>query len=206
MKDDGTDSGASDDYDLVDAPAHKVAINANPKKERAVLAYRTPAVVPVEGAKPRAEPEAIRNVYMPMWLLGGGVLIKMVAGYSMSSGFRNALLDVGVELVLGTLVMLVGIYIAAKARAIDLGPMGVAIFKLSAICVAPGAVVLLGYPIWHLLPLGWLIAWVCEFVLYFTLLGVLFELDESDTWYCVSVIFVIRLAVYFTLVWLVASR
>jgi hypothetical protein len=43
------------------------------------------------------------------------------------------------------------------------------------------------------------VGWVAEFVLYFALLGVLFELDESDTWYCVCVIFLVRLAAYFLL-------
>jgi hypothetical protein len=36
-----------------------------------------------------------------------------------------------------------------------------------------------------------------QFVLYFALLGALFDLDESDTWYCMMVIFLIRLLVYF---------
>ena len=32
-----------------------------------------------------------------------------------------------------------------------------------------------------------------------------FDLDESDTWYCVSVIFLINLAVYFAMMFLVHS-
>ena len=30
----------------------------------------------------------------------------------------------------------------------------------------------------------------------------LFDLDESDTWYCVLVIFLVRLGVYFLFLWL----
>jgi hypothetical protein len=41
-----------------------------------------------------------------------------------------------------------------------------------------------------------------QFVLYFALLGALFDLDESDTWYCVWVIFLVRLAVYFVTLWM----
>jgi hypothetical protein len=65
--------------------------------------------------------------------------------------------------------------------------------------VAPSAVVRLASPVLDFVPLGSLVGWIGEFVLYFALLGVLFDLDESDTWYCVCVIFLVRLAVYFML-------
>ncbi len=31
--------------------------------------------------------------------------------------------------------------------------------------------------------------------------GVLFDMDESDTWYCVAVIFLVNVAVYLSLMW-----
>jgi hypothetical protein len=47
--------------------------------------------------------------------------------------------------------------------------------------------------------LGGLLGLAGNFVLYFALLGALFDLEESDTWYCVWVIFLVRLAVYFAI-------
>jgi hypothetical protein len=51
-----------------------------------------------------------------------------------------------------------------------------------------------------------LLGWAGEFVLYFALLGALFDLDQGDTWYCVLVIFLVRVAVFFTMVAYFATR
>src|SRR5207249_2030428 len=83
------------------------------------------------------------------------------------------------------------------SRAIALGPFWVAVFKLAAVSVAPGATVALLTPALNFIPLGAILGWIGEFALYFALLGVFFDLDESDTWYCVCVIFLLNLGVYF---------
>ena len=57
-------------------------------------------------------------------------------------------------------------------------------------------------PVFAFIPFGGLIVWVVEFCLYFALLGVFFDLDESDTWYCVCIIFMVSLAGYFLLPWI----
>jgi hypothetical protein len=187
-----------DIYDLV-AEEPRPAIAVTPQKDpnqvlRPVLAYRSKKV---DAAK-IADPETIKNLQMPMWLLGGGVVIEIVAALLRGGGADGALVYVGVELILGTVVMLAGILIAAQLRGIDLGKFWIATFKLAAITVAPAAAVDLAYPLLRIVPIfGGLFALAGEFILYFALLGALFDLDESDTWYCVWVILIVRIAVYF---------
>jgi hypothetical protein len=46
------------------------------------------------------------------------------------------------------------------------------------------------------LPFGGIVAAIGQVVLFFVLLGMFFDLDESDTWYCLAVVFVISVAVH----------
>lgn len=165
----------------------------------APLAYRSPTTT---AATKASEPEAIRYLYMPLWLLGGGIVVELVAELWRARDWRVGLTVVGIEVILGTAILLVGVLLAARWRAIDLGSsLPRAAMKLAAISVAPGALATLLSPMLDRLPIfGGLIGWAMSFVLYFALLGVFFDLDESDTWYCVWVIFLVRLALYFVLV------
>jgi hypothetical protein len=163
------------------------------------LGYRSPK----HDAQRAADPDKIKNQLMPMWLLAGGVVVEIVAALLRDGGVEAALSEVAAELILGTAVMLAGILLAARLRGIDLGQIRIAAFKLAAISVAPTAVFDLAYPVLQMIPLGGLIGLGVEFILYFALLGALFDLNESDTWYCVWVIFLVRVAVYFALLFAV---
>jgi hypothetical protein len=140
---------------------------------------------------------ALKDFKLPLFLLCVGIVIEVVAAFLKMHAFEKAMQEVGVVLVAGTVFMLAGIIPAARWRGIELGRFWTVVLKLAAITVAPGAVIRLAEPALNFIPLGWLAGWIAEFVLYFALLGVLFDLDESDTWYCVMVIFLVRLAVYF---------
>jgi hypothetical protein len=160
------------------------------------LAYRAP-----KDESP-TDPETIKNLYMPLWLLGGGIAISVVAALiNQRDSLSAALIGVGVQMAVGTALMIVGLLLAAKPRGITLGPLRIALFKLAAISVAPGSLLALFAPLLDHIPFGGLLGWIGSFVFYFALLGVLFDLDESDTWYCVFVIFLVQLAVYFILLW-----
>ncbi len=190
MNDGSEDRG---DYDLAPEPAPKpVAVKAVPF---APLNYRAPR----EERAARDSTVAIRDFQMPIWLLVGGIVIKVIAAMFRNERLLVALLVVGIELILGTGVMLAGVLLAAKWRQIDLGSLPTAALKLAAISIAPAAAVDLLRPMLMYIPLGGLIGWGISFVLYFALIGALFELDESDTWYCVWVIFLVRLAAYFAI-------
>jgi hypothetical protein len=58
------------------------------------------------------------------------------------------------------------------------------------------------WPLRYIICLGGLLILGVQFVLYFALLGALFDLDQSDTWYCVIIIFLVYLGVYFLLLWI----
>jgi len=161
------------------------------------LAYRAPK----DEAPAKADPDTIRDIYMPLWLLAGGVVIEIVAAFIREQRLDAALAQVAIELVLGTVLMLSGILLVAWLRKISFGAFWTAVFKLAAVSVAPAAVVSLLTPALNLIPLGGLLGLVLWFVAYFTLLGALFDLDQADTWYCVCVIFLVHLAVYFLLLW-----
>jgi predicted small integral membrane protein len=96
-------------------------------------------------------------------------------------------------------VMLGAMLIAAKVRGIDLGKTYVSAYKLAAVAIAPAAVMEFVNPIAQFIPFGFIISFVVEFALFFALLGALFDMDESDTWYCVGVLFVTRVALYLVL-------
>src|SRR5439155_13784299 len=93
----------------------------------ATLAYRAPR----EDVPGKADPETIKNLYMPLWLLGGGVVVQVIAIFlsHRHAGIEAALIAVGLQIIVGTTLMLVGILIAARFRGIALGPFWVAVFK-----------------------------------------------------------------------------
>ena len=194
-----------------DLPAASTSANAIPVAVVAAAPVvatlpRAPAMLSYHAHGPaasaRPDPETITNLYMPMWLLGGGVAVQAVAALLRERrGIDVALTRLGIEMIFGTAVMLGGLLIVARLRGIALGPFWRVVFKLSAVAVAPAAVAALAAPLLDHIPLGFLIGWVIEFVLYFALLGVFFDLDQSDTWACVWVIFLVRVAAILGLWW-----
>jgi hypothetical protein len=207
-----TDEPAEDDlYDLAppDVPpaasGRRVPAAASPYPPQppdptrpAPLAYHTPPTA----SSPKIDEQTLKNQHIPIALLGGGVVIEVTAAFLIRDSLDAALKYVDFQLVAGTIFMLVGIMLAAKLRGIELGRFWTVVLKLSAISVAPAAMVRLATPLWYLIPFGGILGWIAEFILYFALLGMLFDLDESDTWYCVLVIFLVRLGVYFLILWL----
>jgi hypothetical protein len=182
-----------DVYDLASEPAPRAPLPAAGTVASRTLSYRRvdPPTV--------SEPDVIRNLYMPLWLLGGGIVVEVVA-VLLRGPDATALLSVGASVIIGTALMLAGILTAARLRGIDLGGFWTAVLKLAAISIAPSAAVTLVTPALNFIPFGFLLGWVGQFVLYFALLGALFDLDQSDTWFCVLVIFLVKVAVVVALV------
>jgi hypothetical protein len=179
------------DQPVTAAPRRRVG-NPAPPASSSVIGYRSAG----GGAKP-ASPEAIRDLWLPLWLLVGSVVTELLTGILFPRRLGGSPADVIATLVVGTPLLLLAVWITAKIRQIELGPVGAALFKLAAIAIAPGALVDLCGGILQFVPLGFLIGWLVQFVALFTLLGVMFDLDQSDTWYCVCVIFLVRLGVAF---------
>jgi hypothetical protein len=161
----------------------------------AVLGYRNASA---DKSNP-VDPDQIKNVNLPLGLLAGGVFVELLSAVIWTHHLGSAIAELGLDLTVGTGVMLGAMMIAAKLRGIDLGKLGVAAYKLAAISVAPVAAMEFINPIARFIPFGGLIGFVVEFILFFALLGALFDLDESDTWYCVCVMFITRVGLYFAL-------
>ena len=192
MTDPAHDEGV---YDFAEELPPKKAV-----KPLRLEAPATPGVLPYRAFKedkPKpADTETIKDVYLPLGLLAGGVLVETLAAAIWSHHVASALAEMTVDLTLGTGVMLGAMMLAAKLRNINLGKIGVAAYKLAAISIAPAALVEFLAPIARYIPLGGILGLVLEFVLFFALLGALFDLDESDTWYCVWTIFLTRVGIY----------
>jgi hypothetical protein len=167
------------------------------------LDYRTPPQGKVAASGGLVDIETLKNQHIPLWLLGGGVVIESFAAFLVyGSDLPRIMTHIFVEIVGGTALMLVGVMLAAKIRGIQVGSFRSAILKLAAISVAPAAVGDLLFPAAVFIPfLGWILVLIVQFVLYFALLGALFDLEESDTWYFVKVIFLIDLAVFALMHW-----
>jgi hypothetical protein len=144
--------------------------------------------------------DRLKNVILPASLLAGGVIVGIGAALLEHHRLTDALELVALRIGVGTILMLAGMYAATVLRGLRLGPFWTVAFKLAAMTVAPSAVLALIYPLVGVIPIfGPLVALGVDFVLYFALLGVLFDLDQADTWYCVGVMFILNLAVYFLL-------
>ena len=195
----GDDDHNDDLYDLAPSAPPPVVAPTRSKRsasgEPVVLAYHgAPG-----GARKEFDERTLKDLHLPLVLLCGGIVIEVIAAFVRARNFGPAMRHVGIDLIVGTGLMLAGILVAARFRGIELGRFWTVVLKLAAITVAPSALARLATPVLNFVPLGWLVGFVGEFVFYFALLGVLFDLDESDTWYCVWVIFLVRLAVYFML-------
>jgi len=176
------------DYDLKN-------FDAKPPSRAARPAQSAP---PGKPAATQTDTDTIKNFQLPLWLLVGGVAIDVVAAIINEKSFIGALASVGLGLVGGTALMLVGVLITAKVRGIDLGSFGSAVFKLAAISVAaPALATLAGLALGWIPFLGGLTVATATFFLLFALLGVLFDLEQSDTWYFVCVMFLIALGLHF---------
>jgi hypothetical protein len=187
-----------EDYDLK-------PVEAAPKPHRIakpVVAAPTAVLPPTAPA----DTDSIKNFRLPLGLLIGGVAIDVIESMLHGHGLMEAIIDVSVGLVITTIVMLAGVLIAAKVRSIDLGPFGAAVFKLAAISVAAPAMETMLGPLVRWFPMiGGFLPPLIAPVFAFAFLGALFDLDESDTWYCLCVMLVIGIGLYFARLYVLGS-
>ena len=179
-----------------DQPGH---IAAAPQPASRVLAYRSALVPGSNSGRSALDVEKFIRQTVPLWLLTGGLLIEGLVTFlrfpkNPNAAIVHLLLNVGI----GTVLMMAGVVIAARVRQIDIGSIATALLRLAALIVAVAAVSDILAPIAFIVPFGGLALLVLNFVLYFALLGTFFDLDQSDTWYCLCVIVLINLGVYFS--------
>jgi hypothetical protein len=196
ISDDGIYDFASDDTPPPRPRTVLTSAPPNPAGSPFILSYRPPAADKATGP---VEIEQIKNLYLPLWLLGGGIAVRVLASILFTHHIGQTLVELSADLTVGTGVMLLAMLIASKLLHFQLGKLPVAACKLAAITVAPAAVAEFLAPVARFLPFGGIGCWVIEFIMYFALLGALFDLDESDTWYCVLIVLVVRVGI--TLLW-----
>jgi hypothetical protein len=190
-------------YDFAPAAVESIAVSDAAKPSVPTLAYRTPPKGTSAAQGGLVDTETLKNQHIPLWLLGGGAVIELFSSFVLGRrDFPSAMNHIVLQVVGGTILMMAGVFLTAKIRGIQIGSFRTAALKLAAISVAPSAVGDLMTPIAQLVPfIGGLLVLFVQFILYFALLGALFDLEESDTWYCVMVIFLIDLAVIAALIW-----
>jgi hypothetical protein len=198
----GSDPDMHNAYDLAEEPAKPAPPRLPPREPPPTLGYRGPVRDEAHSASRDSgavADQAVVNLHLPLWLLVGGIVVEVIALWWGWTTFRAAMTAVGLNLIVGTIFMLVGVLIAARIRQIRLGDFWTVVLKLAAISVATDATVTLMLPVISVLPLGGLIGLGILFVVYFVLLGSLFDLDQSDTWYFIMVLVLLWLILYFAL-------
>jgi hypothetical protein len=151
--------------------------------------------------------EKVTKQSLPLWLLTVGLLVECAITFFRAKFWWSdpnlAILHLLFNVGLSTIVMMIGVLIAAKVRQISIGSLPSAMLRLAALIIATDAVSDLLTPAAYFIPAGGIVLLLANFALYFALLGTLFDLDEDDTWYCVCVIFILHVALYFALLFLV---
>jgi hypothetical protein len=160
---------------------------------------RLPSVFPAPPKPDTLDLDKLKNFQMPLWLLAGGLAIELGRAFFVED--RAFFITIG-GIIIGTAisvaVMLASVLVAVKFRGISLGALPTAIFKLAAISVAPDAVAMMIAPAGQWIPgAGFIFAPLAAFIFRFALLGALFDLEESDTWYVIMVMFIVGVAMYF---------
>ncbi|HZZ42882.1 MAG TPA: hypothetical protein VFE58_08080 [Tepidisphaeraceae bacterium] len=167
-------------------------------------------VLPYQSQPTKLSPSAtdidnLKDFQIPLALLCLGLVIQPAADWLIQrhtlASAQLSLLEVFLGLALSTAIMIPAMFLIARFRAINFGPLPTAILKWAAISVAPGAATSLLLIFLRFIPFGSLAAFLAGFCLYFALIGVFFDLDQSDTWYCVMVTFIIKVAIYFALIY-----
>ena len=188
-------------YDFTDqltpAPEAAAPPSPTPSAPRPV-----PANVMQYARKPQSstgqlDTEKLKNLHAPIALAAAGLVVLCISTLLQAgtTGLIPALTAMGIKLIISTTLMLIAVFIVARQRGFQVGPLGTAILKLLAISLAPAAAMSILSLALQFIPLGWVANGLIGFCLYFALLGLLFDLDQEDTWYCVMIIFLVNIAV-----------
>jgi hypothetical protein len=155
-----------------------------------VLEYRS---APTEASKSdpaNFDPDKFKRLTAPLWILTGAIIVEAgITAWRFRTNPGKAEIQLFVGVGVGTLLIMIGVFIVAYFRQIEIGSFGTALLRLAAIAVAPSAVSDILSPLGFFIPLFALILLGVRFVLYFAL-------DQDDTWSCVILIFVISILVY----------
>jgi hypothetical protein len=102
----------------------------------------------------RLDTEKLKNIQAPIALIAGGIVVLYAQAWWTAGvrGFLPAAAALGIDLVAGTMLMLIAVFMVARVRGFQMGPIGPAILKLMAVSVAPAAVMALSTLLLHVIP------------------------------------------------------
>jgi hypothetical protein len=181
-------------YDLAPDEVESTSMSAQPVVAAPAVSYARRQTIG-ESSVDRFFPDRVKDLYLPLALIAGGTLIEVIAAIvQRQAGLPQAMVMVGVWMILNTVIMLLTVMVVAKIRSINFGPFATAIIKLCGISIGPDAVGTLVSLVLAFIPFSGVIGWLISCVIYFALIGALFDLDESDTWVVVLSVFFVKLA------------
>jgi hypothetical protein len=164
---------------------------------RAALSYPTADTPAAADPSSSAMIDPLKDIKIPIALLIAGIAVQFVVGWIEYRGLYSPvgiLAGIGIQLIVGTTLMLIAAFIAARFMGLAFGPFWIALLKLSAVAVASPAMADFLYFFLQYIPiLGGFMSWILSFLFYFALLGMLFDLDQNETLWLVLVIFLVRL-------------
>lgn len=184
-------------------PQRAIPVNAQPPAHVMPIGYRT-AKTDYKNMNSREDFQ--RDFIWPTVLLVVGLSIDM--GFVFWRSPQRAQLEgwlILVGVAIDTVLMLAAVFAVAYFNGMKLGKFHTAVLKLAAISIAPSAITDVLNLALRFIPFGFLISWICDFILYFTFIGLLFDLDQSDTWACVWSIFITRIIAYFVVIYAVVK-
>lgn len=194
-----------DEYDLAPQapmPVKPIRQTVQPKG----LAYQSSPTQTAPGVDAYVF-DRLKDIQIPVALIAAGTLVEFAKVFFRSPvrGYSQGFALIGIGLVLQTALLLTGAFAAAKLRGLSFGPFWIALLKLTAIAIAPGAAgALVQLALTPFGIIGSLVSAIATFVAFFTLYGVLFDLDESDTWFCVCINFILAVVSVLVVIPLVA--
>lgn len=189
-------------YDLAPVPVEPIRA-ARPvdgyDESSPVLGYQRPIEPEVDERYSEANPLVVsvsKDLVAPIILIVLGTIAQFAAGLHFGGSPGRAAAMVGFDFVMDVGVMLVGIVMAANMLSVSFGSTPTAILKLGAIALAPGGVTSL--ILWGL---GFgtaphVFAWVVSLGFAVSLFWSLFDLDPSEVWTTVVIVYGIRMAAW----------
>lgn len=135
------------------------------------------------------------DLWLPLGLIAMGLVVtfiqKLYFSDSTGEGIIIAIITAAVEIMLTIPFLLVGTIAAAKLLDLSFGPLGPALFKMAAIILGPSAIgTITTFAIGNFM--GFFVGSMVAFIVYWTLVSMLFNLDGADAFYVIIIIWIVR--------------
>lgn len=202
------ESGKQLQTNIAEAPADEAAndaANETPAAASPLAALGGSSAVTraLEEREDEVQPSPIIEFYLPLGLIVLGLLMRfaqaMYFGDDAVDGFLDALIVTSMDLAISIPLLLLGLLVSVKLLSVSFGPLGQALFKLLAILLGPAA---LGDIVAYVVsgPLGSELAgsfagFLVAVVTMWVLLSQLFDLEGSDAFYVLIIIYVVNFIV-----------